>query len=123
MRLVEKAHAVLLSGGSAFGLAAADGVVRWLGERNIGVDVGVARVPIVPGAVIFDLGIGQADVRPDADMGYVACEAATNSITVQQAGTVGAGTGATVGNIIGPTAMMKGGLGNGAPFTPAVSVV
>ena len=111
MHLVEKVHAVLLTGGSAFGLAAADGVVRWLEERNIGIDVGVARVPIVPGAVIFDLGIGRADVRPDAEMGYAACEAAANNNTNQQAGTIGAGTGATVGNILGPSAMMKGGLG------------
>lgn len=111
MHLVERVHAVLLTGGSAFGLAAADGVVRWLEERNIGVDVMVARVPIVPGAVIFDLVIGRADVRPDAEMGYAACEAATNGNTGEQAGTIGAGTGATVGNILGPAAMMKGGLG------------
>jgi len=111
MHLVEKVHAILLTGGSAFGLAAADGVVRWLEERHIGVDVGVARVPIVPGAVIFDLGIGRADVRPDAEMGYAACEAAASGNTAQQEGTIGAGTGATVGNILGPIARMKGGLG------------
>ena len=73
MHLVEQVHAVLLSGGSAFGLDAAGGVVRYLEERGVGFNVGVARVPIVPAAILFDLGIGRADVRPDAAMGYQAC--------------------------------------------------
>lgn len=111
MHLVEKAHAVLLTGGSAFGLAAADGVVRWLEEKDIGFDVRVARVPIVPAAVLFDLAIGRADVRPDAAMGYAACQAAVNPASELQAGTIGAGTGATVGKILGPAGRMKGGLG------------
>lgn len=111
MHLVDKVQAILLTGGSAFGLAAADGVVRWLEERNIGHDVGVARVPIVPAAVIFDLTTGQSDVRPDAAMGYAACEAAVTNSDTDQTGTVGAGTGATVGSILGPAAQMKGGLG------------
>jgi L-aminopeptidase/D-esterase-like protein len=111
LHLVEKAHAVLLTGGSAFGLAAADGVMRWLEENRIGFDVGVARVPIVPAAVLFDLAIGRADVRPDAAMGYAACQAATNQINATAAGTIGAGTGATVGKILGPAAQMKGGIG------------
>ncbi|HXV99488.1 MAG TPA: P1 family peptidase [Anaerolineae bacterium] len=111
LHLVEKAHAVLLTGGSAFGLAAADGVMRWLEENRIGFDVGVARVPIVPAAVLFDLAIGRADVRPDAAMGYAACQAAANQINATAAGTIGAGTGATVGKILGPAAQMKGGIG------------
>lgn len=111
MRHVENVHAILLTGGSAFGLAAADGVVKWLEERGFGYDVGLARVPIVPAAVIFDLGIGRADIRPDAAMGYAACQAAVTSSVPLPTGTVGAGTGATIGNILGPKAQMKGGLG------------
>jgi len=112
MHLVEKVHAVLLTGGSAFGLAAADGVVNWLEEHNLGFDTGVAKVPIVPAAVLFDLNIGQANIRPDAKMGYAACQAAANADTPgPETGTVGAGTGATVGKILGPSAQMKGGLG------------
>lgn len=107
MRMVDQAHAVLLTGGSAFGLAAADGVMRWLEEQEIGLDVGVARVPIVPAAVLFDLGLGRADVRPDAAMGYAACQADNG----HQTGTIGAGTGATLGHILGPEGRMKGGLG------------
>lgn len=111
MHLVEKVHAVLLTGGSAFGLAAADGVVRWLEENRIGFDVGPVRVPVVPGAVLFDLGIGRADIRPDAAMGYAACQAAASSLNSGAAGTIGAGTGATVGKILGQASQMKGGIG------------
>jgi L-aminopeptidase/D-esterase-like protein len=109
MHSVEKAHAVLLSGGSAFGLAAAEGVVRWLEERKIGFNTGVARVPIVPAAILFDLDIGDANVRPDAAMGYAACEAAKGGPVPQ--GSIGAGTGARVGSIFGPDYQMKGGIG------------
>jgi L-aminopeptidase/D-esterase-like protein len=111
MHLVEKVHAVLLTGGSAFGLAAADGVMRWLEEHHIGFDVGVTRVPIVPAAVLFDLTVGRADVRPDAAMGYAACQNAVSDAAVSEMGSIGAGTGATIGNILGPQARMKGGLG------------
>lgn len=111
MHWVEKVHAVLLTGGSAFGLAAADGVMHWLEEHNIGFDTQVARVPIVPAAVLFDLAIGRAEVRPDAAMGYAACQAAVNSAGELQVGTIGAGAGATVGKILGPAGQMKGGLG------------
>jgi len=111
MHLVSQVHAILLAGGSAFGLSAADGVMRWLEERGHGFDTGVARVPIVPAAVLFDLAIGRADVRPDAAMGYEACQAAIADNRGRQTGTVGAGTGATVGKILGPQAAMKGGLG------------
>lgn len=122
LHLVDRVHAVLLSGGSAFGLAAADGVMRWLEERGHGFDVGVARVPIVPAAVLFDLTIGQADVRPDAAMGYAACETAGDDSLPQQ-GNVGAGTGATIGKILGPQGSLKGGLGQAViEITPGLWV-
>ena len=100
MHLVQRVHAVLLAGGSAFGLDAAGGVVRWLEERGIGFDARVAKVPIVPAAVLFDLDVGRADVRPDAAMGYAACEAASDGPVAE--GSVGAGTGCTVGKVLGP---------------------
>jgi L-aminopeptidase/D-esterase-like protein len=101
-------QAIYLGGGSAFGLDGATGVMRYLEERQVGLDVGVCRVPIVPGAVIFDLTVGNCKVRPDAAMGYAACQAAGTEITQ---GNVGAGTGASVGKAAGPGRMMKGGLG------------
>jgi len=108
--LVEKVHGILLAGGSAFGLAAADGVMRWLNERGHGFDAGVARVPIVPAAVLFDLAVGRNDVWPDADAGYRACEAASDApVTLGQ---VGAGTGATVAKLLGPAGAQPGGLGS-----------
>lgn len=112
MHQVHEVHGVLLTGGSAFGLAAADGVVRWLEEHQVGYDVGIARVPIVPAAVLFDLAIGRVDLRPDAEMGYAACQAAASQSPSLELGTIGAGTGATVGNILGPANRMKGGLGS-----------
>lgn len=108
--LVQKIHGVLLTGGSAFGLAAADGVMRYLEERGVGLDTRAARVPIVVGAVIFDLGIGDARARPDAGMGYAACLGAT--ATPVSEGSVGVGTGATVGKVLGPEGAMKGGVGS-----------
>jgi len=109
MHLVEKAHAVLLTGGSAFGLDAASGVMAYLEEHKIGFNVGVTHVPIVPAAVIFDLLIGDPTIRPDAAMGRAACEAATNGPVAQ--GNAGAGMGACVGSLFGPSFQMKGGLG------------
>ncbi len=109
LHLVQVIHAVLLGGGSAFGLDAAAGVMRYLEERGCGFDTGVARVPIVPGAVLFDLAIGNAKVRPDAEAGYAACLNATTGLVEQ--GNVGAGTGATVGKLFGLNHAMKGGLG------------
>jgi L-aminopeptidase/D-esterase-like protein len=106
--LVQEVNAVLLTGGSAFGLAAADGVVRWLEERGIGFDAGVARVPIVPAAVLFDLGAGDPKARPGPDQGYAACEAAGEAV---EEGNAGAGTGATVAKSAGPAGAMKGGVG------------
>ncbi len=110
MHLVDKAHAVLLTGGSAFGLDAASGVMRWLEAKGIGFDTGVARVPIVPAAVLFDLAIGRADIRPDGPMGYSACQNASSQAVLS--GCYGAGTGATVGKILGPRQSMKSGIGS-----------
>jgi len=107
--LVEEVHAVLLTGGSAFGLAAADGVMRWLEERGIGFPVGEVRVPIVPAAVVFDLSVGDGQRRPGPEDGYAACEAA--SVDVEE-GNVGAGTGATVAKLEGPERSRKGGVGS-----------
>jgi L-aminopeptidase/D-esterase-like protein/cytoskeletal protein CcmA (bactofilin family) len=109
MHLVQKVHAVLLAGGSAFGLDAASGVVRYLEERRIGFNVRVARVPIVPAAILFDLGVGRADVRPDAAMGYAACRQASSQPPSQ--GNAGAGMGATIGKLLGMGGAMKGGIG------------
>ncbi|MBE0415578.1 MAG: P1 family peptidase [Dehalococcoidia bacterium] len=109
MSLVGKAHAILLSGGSAFGLDAAGGVVRYLEERGYGFDVGVAKVPIVPAAILFDLRLGSSKVRPGPEEGYKACLAASSGQVAE--GCVGAGTGATVGKILGPERMTKSGLG------------
>jgi L-aminopeptidase/D-esterase-like protein len=110
--LVNEVHAVVLTGGSAFGLAAADGVARFLEERGIGFDTGVARVPIVPAAVLFDLGIGDPRARPDASSGYAACSVAVDGEVAE--GSVGAGTGATVAKIPDPVLGWKGGIGTAA---------
>lgn len=107
--LVQQVHAVVLSGGSAFGLETATGVVRYLEEHGIGYDVGVAKVPIVPAAILFDLGVGDAKIRPDAEAGYKACKAASFNPVAE--GNIGAGTGATVGKLFGMNRAMKGGLG------------
>jgi L-aminopeptidase/D-esterase-like protein len=109
LNLVEKVHAVLLAGGSAFGLDAASGVMRYLEERKIGFDTGAARVPIVPAAILYDLAIGRADIRPDLEMGYRACASASAEAPAE--GNAGAGTGATVGKIFGMAGAMKSGLG------------
>ena len=109
VNLVEKVHAVLLAGGSAYGLDAASGVMHYLEEQDIGFDVGVAKVPIVPAAILFDLAVGRPDVRPDAEMGYRAASAA--SAEVPREGNIGSGTGASVGKILGPKTAMKAGLG------------
>ncbi|MEA2008037.1 MAG: P1 family peptidase [Chloroflexota bacterium] len=109
VHLVNRVDAVLLTGGSAFGLDAASGVVRYLEEKGVGVNVGVACVPIVPTAVLFDLGIGSATTRPDAEMGYQACLNASADAPAE--GNVGAGTGATVGKILGAKQSTKAGIG------------
>jgi len=107
--IAEAIHGLVLSGGSAFGLDAATGVVRWLEERDIGFDAGVARVPIVPAAVLFDLALGDARRRPDAAMGYQAAAAAGPGPVAE--GNVGAGTGASVGKFRGMEQAMKAGVG------------
>jgi L-aminopeptidase/D-esterase-like protein len=109
-KLVDTVHAVLLAGGSAFGLDAAAGVMRYLEERGIGFNAGVAKVPIVPAAILFDLGIGDSKIRPDAEMGYLACKSASKQPPAE--GNAGAGTGCTVGKILGPGRMMKSGIGS-----------
>ena len=123
-------HAVLLAGGSAFGLDAAGGVMRWLEEHGIGVQVGPAqghertgkpiRVPIVPAAILFDLWVGDASIRPDAASGYAACAAATTDPVTQ--GNVGAGTGASVGKLFGIHRAMRGGLGSASITVGGITV-
>ena len=127
---VQLVHGLVLSGGSAFGLDAASGVMRWLHERGHGLSVGPVRVPIVPAAVVFDLWVDDftsapgASVWPDAAAGYAACEAAGQPLVL---GNVGAGAGATVGKLNGPDCAMRGGLGSAAVrldgFTVAALVV
>ena len=117
--LVDRVHAVMLSGGSAWGLDAAAGAMRWLERHGIGLQVGPGRVPIVPAAVLFDLYLGDAAIRPDAQSGEAACEAASAQPPAE--GNVGAGTGALVGKIFGLEHAMKGGIGTASvrvgPFT------
>lgn len=109
LNMVDRIHGVLLSGGSAFGLDAASGIMQYLEEKNVGFDVGVTKVPIVAGAVLFDLTCGDYKIRPDREMGYRACKNAEKNECPE--GNVGAGTGATVGKILGMEHAMKGGLG------------
>ena len=110
MKMMDRVHAILLSGGSAYGLDAAGGVMKYLEENGAGFDVGVARVPIVPAAVLFDLMIGDPSIRPDAEMGYEACRKASGEPVLQ--GNVGAGTGAAVGKLLGFRYAMKSGIGS-----------
>lgn len=110
INMVQKIHAIVLSGGSAFGLESTCGVSRYLEEKGIGFDVGVAKVPIVTGAVLFDLGVGDPKCRPNIEMGYKACQIA-NNIELKQ-GNYGAGCGATVGKIRGSEFCTKGGIGS-----------
>lgn len=119
--LVERVHAILLTGGSAFGLDAASGVMRYLEEHNIGFDTRVARVPIVPAAVLFDLAVGNPRVRPNADNGYRACLDANANPVAQ--GNIGAGTGATIGKLRGLEGAMKGGIGSYALRLPGTVIV
>jgi L-aminopeptidase/D-esterase-like protein len=118
--VVEQVHGVLLSGGSAFGLDAAAGVMRWLDEQGIGLAVGTARVPIVPAAVLFDLLVGDPRIRPGAEAGYAACTAASREMPAE--GCVGAGAGAVVGKIFGFQHAMKGGIGTSSVTVDGVTV-
>ena len=118
-RRLTEVHAILLTGGSAFGLAAADGVMAWLAEHDVGYRTKVATVPIVPAAVIFDLGSGSVDVRPGPVEGRAACEAASEDVTT---GAIGAGVGATVGKWAGLDFLAPGGLGVGRATSGARTV-
>jgi L-aminopeptidase/D-esterase-like protein len=131
VNLVDQVHAVLLAGGSAFGLDAASGVMRWLDERGFGLQVGIAqghepnrkavRVPIVPAAILFDLWAGDdVTVRPDAAAGYAACEAASTEPVTE--GNVGAGAGARVGKLFGIERAMRGGLGSASVVVDGITV-
>lgn len=110
MHRIQHAHAILLAGGSAYGLDAASGVMRYLEEQGTGFDVGVGVVPIVPAAVIFDLDVGDPHIRPDAALGYAACQAASTEPV--EDGCVGAGAGARVGRILGSEFACKSGVGS-----------
>ncbi|BDG62412.1 P1 family peptidase [Caldinitratiruptor microaerophilus] len=120
-QLVERAHAVLLTGGSAYGLDAASGVMRYLEEQGKGFPTPAGVVPIVPAAVLYDLALGDPRARPDAAMGYEACRAATGGSVAE--GNVGAGTGASVGKLLGPAFAMKSGLGTASVRLPGSGVV
>jgi L-aminopeptidase/D-esterase-like protein len=117
---VQHVHAVMLAGGSAWGLAAADGAMQWLEERGIGFDVRFGRLPIVPAAVLFDLPVGDARIRPDAAAGYAACDAASTAAPAE--GNVGAGSGALVGKLFGVHRAMKGGIGTASITVNGVTV-
>ena len=116
INIVDRVNAIVLAGGSVFGLDAASGTVRWLDERGAGYETSVARVPIVPSAVLFDLGVGDPKIRPTADCGYRAAAAA--SAEPVNEGSVGAGSGATVGKMRGLSRAMKGGIGTAAMTLP-----
>ena len=140
LNAVEQVHAIVFAGGSAFGLDAASGVMRWLDERGFGIEVGPAqgvdpvqsfgpvgkpirvpiRVPIVPAAILFDLWVGDASIRPDAAAGYAACEAASTQPVAE--GNVGAGTGATVGKLFGIQRAMRGGIGTASVTVGGITV-
>jgi len=122
VNMVQKVHAIVLAGGSAFGLDAAGGVMRYLEEKGVGYDALVARVPIVPAAILFDLGVGSnPKIRPTAECGYAAAQAATDGPVAE--GSVGAGAGATVGKMGGPARSMKAGIGSAAIVLPNGLVV
>ncbi len=110
VNLVQKVHAILLAGGSAFGLDAASGVMKYLEEQKIGFNTGIAKVPIVPAAILFDLNLGDKKIRPSAEMGYKACLTAAKSAPAE--GNAGAGTGASVGKMFGTALAMKSGIGS-----------
>jgi L-aminopeptidase/D-esterase-like protein len=118
--LVERVHAITLSGGSAWGLDAASGVMQWLEEQGIGLPVGFGLVPIVPAAVLFDLPVGDHRIRPNAAAGYAACQAASKEVPAQ--GNVGAGAGALVGKIFGLENAMRGGVGSASLTVDGITV-
>ena len=117
LNLVDRVQAVVLAGGSAFGLDAASGVMRYLDEQHIGFPTGYGVVPIVPAAILFDLGVGDPKIRPTADCGYQAAQSASDAPVAQ--GNVGAGAGATVGKLFGRDRAMKGGIGSASITLPS----
>lgn len=119
-RKLTEVHGLLLTGGSAFGLAAADGVVRWLAERDVGYKTAITKVPIVPAAVIFDAAAGDASLRPGPEAGWAACEAAQDGVVAT--GPVGAGAGATAGKWAGFEHRSRGGLGTATATSAELSV-
>lgn len=122
VNMVQKVNAIVLSGGSAFGLDSAGGVMRYLEEKGFGYDAGVAKVPIVPAAILFDLGVGgNPKIRPTAECGYAAARAATDGPVAE--GSIGAGAGASVGKVGGPARSMKAGIGSAAIVLPGGLVV
>ncbi len=121
MHVVEYVDALVLAGGSAFGLAAADGVMRWCEQSGYGYPTPHGRVPIVPAAILYDLSIGSPNARPTAEMGWVACASASSASVAQ--GCVGAGTGCTIGKLLGPACATKAGIGSAAePFSSGLVV-
>jgi L-aminopeptidase/D-esterase-like protein len=120
-KMVQRIYGVALSGGSLFGLSSVDGVLRYLEEKNVGITYGGLRIPIVPGASIFDLGVGDAKIRPTADCGYRAAQAATGTPVAE--GSLGAGAGATLGKLGGMSRAMKSGVGSAAVTLPDGLVV
>ncbi len=120
VNLVDTVHAVMLAGGSAWGLEAATGAVQWLEQQGVGLDVHVARLPLVPAAVLFDLLVGDASIRPDAAAGYAACAAASTRRPAE--GNVGAGAGATVGKVFGIEGAMKCGIGTASLRVGGVTI-
>lgn len=121
LNTVQEVHAIVLAGGSAFGLDAATGVMAWLESEGIGFPVGKLRVPIVPAAILFDLGLGDGRIRPDAVCGRAAAASASTAAVRQ--GNVGAGAGATVGKLYGMSRAMKGGLGSASMRLPSGIVI
>ena len=118
--LVQEVHGVTLSGGSAWGLDAATGTVRWLEEHGVGLHIGVGKIPLVPAAVLFDVMLGDMRIRPDAAAGYAACQVASSERPAE--GSVGAGAGAVVGKIFGWQRAMKGGIGTASITAHGVTV-
>lgn len=118
--LVQEVHAIMLAGGSAWGLDSATGAVRWLEEQGAGLHIGVGRIPLVPAAVLFDVMLGDMAIRPDAAAGYAACQAASTGRPAE--GSVGAGAGAVIGKIFGWQHAMKGGIGTASVTVHGVTV-
>lgn len=121
VKMVERIYGLAFSGGSLFGLSTGDGVLRFLEEKKVGIEYGGRHIPIVPGASIFDLGIGDGGIRPDADCGYRAAQAASTAPVAE--GSVGAGAGATLGKLGGMARAMKGGVGSAAIRLPGGLIV